>query len=100
RLAVALHSGHTHDLARLHLEADSVHGTMVALVDYDQVLDLEHRPARFCGRLLDHQLDGTAHHHLGEFLGRHFARHRLPDDLAPPEHRCRVGDLEHLPDPV
>src|SRR5690606_16438348 len=100
RLAVALHSGHTHDLARLHLEADPVHGTMVAVVDYDQVLDLQHRPARFCGRLLYHQLDGTTDHHLGEFLGRHFAGSRLPYDLAPPEHRDPVGDLEHLPELV
>src|SRR5690606_8546351 len=39
RLAVALHSGHTHDLARLHLEAYPVHGTTVASVDYYTVPD-------------------------------------------------------------
>src|SRR5215210_8249993 len=46
--------------------------------------------------LLKLEEDGTTHHHLGEFLLRRRRRRGLTDDLAPPEHRDAIRDLEDL----
>ena len=96
-LAVAVDAGDAQDLPGPHVEADVVHGVaLVGLGGDAEVPQGQHRLPGLGGLLVDLQLDGAAHHHVGQgllvrVLGVHGA-----DVPALAQHRHPVGHLHDL----
>jgi hypothetical protein len=84
-------TGDAEDLARVHLETQPVELPLAV-----ELVELEHGLADLDVGLLQSEQHRAADHHLCELRLRRPGRRRLTDDLAPPEHRDAVGDLEHL----
>ena len=94
-LSIALHSCHAENLAASHLEGDVVDDDGTGVVGHGEVVHLQARGGGVRLRLVDDQLHGTSHHHLGQF-GLGVVRMGLPDDPAAPDDGDVVGDLTHL----
>ena len=96
RLAVGVDAGEPDDLASADGEADVANGLEPAVVVHVEVLDLEQRLPGMRGGLVDAKQHLASDHHPREpFLRRALRRNRV-DELAAPQRRDPVGDLEHL----
>ena len=95
-LAVAGDPGDAEDLARADLEVDAVDDLVAAVVLDGQALDLERRAGRVRFAAIDRQRDLAADHQLGEVFLVRLGRDALADDLAAPDDRDPVRDLEDL----
>ena len=68
-LTISVNTGDTDDLSGPHVKADAVHGILLAALGGNgQILYTEHDLTGFGGLLAHFQLNGTAHHHVGQGL--------------------------------
>ena len=95
-LAVAGHPGDAEDLAGADLEAHTVDHLVPSIVGDPE----RPRPENDAGRLalatVDGELDVAADHQLGQVLLVRLGRDARADDLAAPDDRDAVGDVEDL----
>jgi hypothetical protein len=90
-LAVALYPGNAQNLARPHLQIDSMKPP-----GHAQILYFEDRFPGRDFRFFEPEEHLTAHHHLGELSFARLRRGRLTHDLAASQHRDAIGDVEHF----
>ena len=83
RLAVAVDTGETDDLAPAHLQGHVLDGVvLVDLASYGHVLYIQHHVAGLTGLFVHMEADIAAHHHGGQLLGGGVFRFHSADVLT------------------